>query len=210
MKAGQPIVLPPALRLELDEVTRSANTLLRVAQRLGTVVLVTAGNKRWYTKTLKAMPLLDLKLLSDKEVIFAVDDYHKAAGEDGSRTQVDRTRAKAFAMNRVVARLADTGSANVISIGDGRHERAALHQMMKPYELEGPVQVKTLKFLAAPPISVLRSELVLAASWLPKLCQLEHDVDADFAKPKAEIQKYHDQFAPFVFDSCSCPDDDQG
>lgn len=126
--------------------------------------------------------------------VFAVQEYRLTQTIVlGQPLKIDRTAAKAWAMNQEMKRraaLGHLGTANLVSIGNGVEERDALVKVGRRWGAD----VKTMKFLEVSSGRGLCSQLELASLWLPALCSARSAVTVDFADEPAKLFANIEQF----------------
>eukprot|EP00929_Paragymnodinium_shiwhaense_P108476 TRINITY_DN7478_c0_g2_i2.p1 TRINITY_DN7478_c0_g2~~TRINITY_DN7478_c0_g2_i2.p1 ORF type:complete len:336 (+),score=82.56 TRINITY_DN7478_c0_g2_i2:95-1102(+) len=186
------------MQQELDRLVDQVIPLLRAAQAMGKVVLVTNARRPWVdTSCAKYIPRLQ-EHLKGIDVIYAME-YLSDAEATRALTTNTLVQSKARAMKAAVgdfySRYANQSWKNLISVGDALYEHEAIRQVAE----ERPGQskkcrTKTMKLIESPTVSGLALELSLVENWLAKVVLHDGDVDIDLAADENQLNKWISQF----------------
>lgn len=156
--------------LELKELARYAIETLRVAKRLGTVVLVTNAERGWIELSCtRFLPTL-LPLLEGLKLVSARTLYESARCPTPCEWKI---AAFSCELDRVFGR-SDDRRKNILSIGDSTHEREAVLVATAPLK---NCRTKSLKFVERPKLDQLCRQHLLMASCLRRI--VHHDGNLD-------------------------------
>lgn len=159
---------------QLLEVARLASETLRVAKRLGTVVLVTNAERGWIELSCrKFLPLL-CSSLEGVELLSARSMYESPERPSPLDWKVCAFRSELLRIYGAEGAGSIQRRKNVVSLGDSAHEREALSRVAG--ELPN-CRAKSLKFMARPGIGQICMEHSLVAGCLP--CLVHHDGNLD-------------------------------
>lgn len=163
------VVLPQHVE-QLAKLADTAVEMVRQAQQRGTVVIITNADEGWVELSChRYMPAL-WPLIKKSRIISA-------------RTMFECARAplpsewKLLAFRREIARSYGPDRKtpkNIISIGDGPHEREAL--LRSTAELEN-CRAKSLKFFEEPEIAELSQQQTIVTGSLERIVSLEVNLD---------------------------------
>lgn len=162
--------ITPQQREVLAELAQRAAETIQAAKQIGTVLVVTNAARGWIELScLRFLPTLfplleSVKLLSARTMYESQDlplpsHWKLAAFSDELHRIFDADRAR---------------RKNIVSIGDGIHEREAL--LMATADLPN-CRVKVLKFVEQPAVEELRQQHVLMAKCLGTVVQHDGNLD---------------------------------
>jgi len=188
----------------LADLTQQVIPLLKAAQTLGQVVLVTNARRPWVDTSCKNfMPAVQAHL-KGIEIIYAMELLAENERADFACNPGLLTESKARAMKAAVSQFYSAYPnqrwKNIISIGDALYEHDAIRQVardrpstrgLKPAK---KCRTKTVKLIEGPTLMGLNVQLNIIESWLQKLIQSDDDVDIDFSADEETVNGWVKQF----------------
>lgn len=193
---------PPEAEKELNLLSQQVIPLLRAAQAMGKVVLVTNARRPWVDTSCKAFLPQVTEVLKDITVIYAMELLQENEKDFASNPQC-LTESKARAMKAAVSdfysRYEGQSWKNLVSIGDALYEHDAIRQVARERPDGGlPVpkkcRTKTVKLIEGPSLMGMTVQLNIIESWLAKIVQADHDVDIDLSADEATVNKWVKQY----------------
>jgi len=170
--------------------------LLRTAQTLGKVILVTNAKSPWVDMSCQHyLPSLQA-LMKDIPIIYALELVKANGGLEGfdKDTGCLLTETKARAMREAVTKFYSQypGQSwkNIVSIGDAFFEHDAIRQVVGEKKQEKPCRTKTIKLLEGPTIAGLVVQLSIVNTWLPKITRANHHVEIDLNANEETVNQW--------------------
>ena len=156
------------LRSELSQYAQTVEETLRVARRLGRVVIVTNAESGWVELTCsRFMPDLYQNVVQYLPIISARSCYETA----NIRSPVDWKR---LAVTKLIKELENV---HVVSFGDSSHEREALMQTSQQMNLLSACRIKSLKLIERPDLAALNKQHLLIQQCLIQI--IDHPLSLD-------------------------------
>jgi len=166
--------LSDAERDGLNMLAASAGRMLRIARRLGTVVLVTNAERGWIELSCqKFLPSL-LPTIEGVRNISARSTYESDTCTSPLEWKVQAFEAEIRRAWGAGAWTESTRRRHVLSLGDSVHERAAL---MRATEALPSCRAKSLKFAERPDVGQLLRQHALVSDCLAQIVQHDGDLD---------------------------------
>lgn len=166
-------------------------SLLRLAQDLGTVVIVTNARRPWVDASCRAFLPGVRHAMQRIPVLYGLELVN-ASGAQAKKGAVNLTQTKVAAMrtamNEFYSRYEGQSWKNVVSIGDALFEHDAIRAVVKErpeYTAGQKCRVKTIKLLEGPSMAGLEAELKVVAAFLRKIVVLNDDMGLDFGADEA-------------------------
>lgn len=156
-------ILTAAQRTELQSLASYAAQTLRIAKRLGRVVIVTNAERGWIELSCKKFMPSILPLIENVKLFSARSAYEKVGVTSPLvwKSLAFESELKAFYEFSAVDR-----PENILSIGDSAHERQALMQVTKS---RSNCFNKSAKFMERPDVVQLRNEHEMFSQCLPHI-----------------------------------------
>lgn len=174
--------------------------LLRAAQAMGKVVLVTNARRPWVkTSCSKFIPKLQ-EHLEGIDIVYAMEFLEESSPLTTGTLVESKARAMKSAVSEFYSKYAGQSWKNLISIGDALYEHEAIRQVARerPGGIHGggskKCRTKTVKLIEAPTIPGMVMQLSLLENWLAKIVLADNDVSIDFAAPEEEIKRCIDEY----------------
>jgi len=190
----------------LAQLTEQVIPLLKAAQTLGQVFLVTNARRPWVDTSCKNfMPTVQAHL-KGIEIIYAMeflaeDERADFAVNPGLLTE-SKARAMKAAISQHYSRYPNQSWKNIISVGDALYEHDAIRQVAKDrpstrgLKPAKKCRTKTVKLIEGPTLMGLNVQLNIIESWLEKIVQCDDDVDIDLAADEETVNAWMKQFGP--------------
>eukprot|EP00929_Paragymnodinium_shiwhaense_P108471 TRINITY_DN7478_c0_g1_i1.p1 TRINITY_DN7478_c0_g1~~TRINITY_DN7478_c0_g1_i1.p1 ORF type:complete len:346 (+),score=87.38 TRINITY_DN7478_c0_g1_i1:79-1116(+) len=188
---------------ELEKLVDQVIPLLRAAQAMGKVVLVTNARRPWVdTSCARFIPRLQ-EYLKGIDIIYAMEYLNDAEATRALTTNTlitSKARAMRAAVGEFYSRYANQSWKNLVSVGDALYEHEAIRQVAEERPgglIGGPAKkcrTKTIKLIESPTVSGLALELSLVENWLAKVVLYDGDVDMDLAANESQLNKWIEQF----------------
>jgi len=181
---------------ELKLLSERVVPLLRAAQQLGKVVMVTNAKSPWVDISCQSfLPALQ-GLLKDIPIIYALELIKAQGCEtfEGSLLQESKARAMREAVSSFYSRYPGQSWKNIVSIGDAYFEHQAIRQVVGEKKQEKPCRTKTIKLLESPTIAGMVVQLSILLSWLPQIIKADADVDIDLSADEETVNGWVQQF----------------
>lgn len=186
--------------LELEHLSNQVIPLLRGAQAMGKVVLVTNAKRPWVsTSCARFIPKVQ-EQLKGIDIIYAMEflgDQQRITNE----TLIEsKARAMKSAVSDFYSKYERQSWKNLISIGDAHYEHEAIRQVARERpggvlpEISKKCRTKTVKFIESPTISGIVLQLSLLENWLAKVILTDGDIAIDMAGAEADIKHWMDAF----------------
>merc|ERR1719210_1172831 len=96
-----------------------------------------------------------------------------------------KTRAMREAVTEFYSRYPGQSWKNIVSIGDALFEHNAVRQVVSARPSNKPCRTKTVKLLEGPSIAGMVVQLSIVTNWLPRIIQLDSDIDIDWAQTRS-------------------------
>lgn len=166
--------------------------LLRLAQTMGKVIMVTNAKSPWVDISCQSfLPALQ-GVLKEIPVFYALE-LIKAAGVDnfeGCLLKESKARAMREAVTQFYSQYPGQSWKNIVSIGDAYFEHHAIRQVVGEKGQNKPVRTKTIKMLEGPTIAGMVVQLAIIHSWLPQIIRADSDVDIDLSADEETVNKW--------------------
>eukprot|EP00929_Paragymnodinium_shiwhaense_P101492 TRINITY_DN6463_c0_g1_i2.p1 TRINITY_DN6463_c0_g1~~TRINITY_DN6463_c0_g1_i2.p1 ORF type:complete len:340 (-),score=99.33 TRINITY_DN6463_c0_g1_i2:337-1356(-) len=189
--------IPENISKELDKLTDQVIPLLRAAQAMGKVVLVTNARRPWVnTSCGKYIPKIQ-EALKGIDVVYAMEFVCDSAPLTTSTLTESKARAMKAAVGEFYSKYAGQSWKNLISVGDALYEHEAIRQVARNRpggKYPKKCRTKTVKLIEAPTIPGMVMQLSLLENWLAKIVLKDDDVDIDFAGSEANIKSWINEF----------------
>lgn len=188
------------LRVKLDKETETelkllaeeVKKMLRSAQKMGKVILVTNAKRPWVDISChNFMPSLKQEL-AGISVFYAFELLQESGVENFDRaagcllTEM-KARAMKAAITDFYSRYPNQSWKNILSIGDALFEHAAIRQVVHERPMDKRCRTKTVKLLEGPTVAGMVVQLSIVGSWLLKIVHFDSDIDMDLSAGEATI-----------------------
>jgi hypothetical protein len=193
--------LDEGTREQLEMLADQSLMLIRSAQAMGKVVIVTNARSPWVDISCESfLPSLRGQL-QDIPVIYAVEHAGHCLDSVTASAQQDNllTETKVCAMRSAVSEFYSRYPAqswkNILSIGDALFEHNAIRQVVGSRPMGKRCRTKTIKLLEGPTIAGMVVQLALVDSWLARIVQSDDDVDIDLSADERTVSAWSAQFS---------------
>eukprot|EP00429_Kryptoperidinium_foliaceum_P066275 CAMPEP_0176067706 /NCGR_PEP_ID=MMETSP0120_2-20121206/33798_1 /TAXON_ID=160619 /ORGANISM="Kryptoperidinium foliaceum, Strain CCMP 1326" /LENGTH=324 /DNA_ID=CAMNT_0017401329 /DNA_START=50 /DNA_END=1024 /DNA_ORIENTATION=+ len=158
----------------LASVAAAAMETLILAKHSGTVVLVTNAERGWIELSCRKFVPALLPIIENIRIVSARTSYERSAGSSPHRWKALAFKAEISRACGADALVDPTRRKNILSLGDGMHEREAL--LRATAELPNCCS-KSLKFVDRPDIGQLLAQHALVTQAFDNIVQLDGDLD---------------------------------
>merc|ERR1719245_1070976 len=161
---------------------------------MGKVVIVTNARRPWVEMSCNTfLPALK-DILKDIPVIYALERVRSGSkerwGNGGSLLTETKARAMKTAVTEFYSRYPRQSWKNILSIGDALFEHNAVRQVVSARPSNKPCRTKTVKLLEGPSIAGMVVQLSIVTNWLPRIVQLDSDVDIDLGADEESVDNW--------------------
>jgi len=184
------------IQTELDTLTDQVIPLLRAAQAMGKVVLVTNARRPWVnTSCGRFIPKLQ-ESLKGIDVVYAMEFLSDTSYLTTDTLIESKSRAMRSAVSEFYTKYAGQSWKNLISVGDALYEHEAIRQVARDANpgTTKKCRTKTVKLIESPTISGLVMQLSLLENWLAKIVLKDDDVSLDFAASEPDIKRWIEEY----------------
>lgn len=186
----------------LKPLAKKVIQVLKLAQSIGEVVMVTNAQRPWVDTSLKAFLPSCKAVLKPIPVCYAeesMSDPSEFKAEDDLYLAQKACAMKA-AVTNFYSRYENQSWKNVISIGDAFFEHEAIRQVtnQRPDQANNvkKCRTKTIKLLQEPTVENMVVQLSIVVHWLAKIIQLDEDLDIDMASDEDALNLCVTKFGP--------------
>jgi len=181
-------------KAELRMLEQQVVPLLQLAGSLGKVIVVTNAKRPWVDSSCRSFIPQAKVAMKNIPVMYALELVQGSDCEErGCFLTLTKARAMKAAVSDFYSRYTNQSWKNIISIGDALFEHDAIRQVVRdrpPEEAEKKCRTKTVKLLEGPTIAGIVVQLSIIESWLPKIVQLDQDIDIDLSANEEAVNHW--------------------